>query len=230
MSETSTMNSVPNVFYDLIAFAPPTISLAIGGYVGFGLWNVVSPRDLGGWNVALILLALFFLSYEYGRSAEACSSLIVQWPLALLHKWGLLRSRDFLDTLGDVEGTLGLKLKAGARPGGKWAVYFYALRVDPGVGSDLLKRYAWEKLSRSSAYTFALLLFTSVTIHIVRRWLPANVVGVWQFGTVWFDVTLLVLMIATYYEYYRRNCWNNDLIRKVLAVLSMNAKASDATK
>lgn len=215
------LSSIPNAFYDLIVFASSTVLFVFGLFVGLGLFYSDWFKSFGTANVLLTFTALLFLSYEYGRIAEAWSAVLVQTPLSFLSKYlPFLKSKDFLADLEDVEKSLKLDLLPASRKGGKWTVYFYAMLVCPKLGTDLLKRYAWEKLSRNSAFTFCVLLMPSIICRILLLFkvtLPFT--GSWTFGTWEYSITAFFLTIVTYYEYYRRNCWNNDLLRKVLTVL-----------
>lgn len=224
------LSSIPNVFYDLIVFASSTGLFLVGLLLGLGSFTGDWYESLGAANVLLIFVALLFLSYEYGRIAEAWSAVLVQSPLAFLSKYlPFLKSPDFLANLENVEESLKLESLPASRKGGKWAVYFYAMLVCPKLGTDLLKRYAWEKLSRNSAFTFCILLISSIICKIliwVKFKLPFT--GSWTFGTWEYTVSALVLTCITYYEYYRRNCWNNDLLRKVLSVLYKAEKLKES--
>lgn len=214
-------SSIPNVFYDLIVFASSTALFLVGILLGVGLFEGDWYEGLGAANILLIFAALLFLSYEYGRIAEAWSAVIVQSPLAFLSKYlPFLGSPDFLAELDNVEESLKLESLPASRKGGKWVVYYYAMLVCPKLGTDLLKRYAWEKLSRNSAFTFCILMIISFVCRILL-WCKVELSfgEKWTFGTWEYSIPVLLMACITYYEYYRRNCWNNDLLRKVLTVL-----------
>ena len=224
------LSSIPNAFYDLIVFASSTFTFAIGVFFGVGLYQGDWYKSLGTANVFLIFAALIFLSYEYGRIAEAWSADLVQNPLKFIrNKTRFLNNPDFLADLSDIEEALGLSTLIETRKGGKWTVYFYAMQINPMLGTDLLKRYAWEKLSRNSAFTFCILTIISVISGILNSisFITIPFQGQWTFGSIGYSLISLTLMVFTYYEYYRRNCWNNDLLEKVLPVLY---RAEDLTR
>jgi hypothetical protein len=216
----------PNVFYDLIVFVAPSVLLTTGVVAGLGGWPFVErggiKGDIGATDVLIILLIFVFLGYEYGRLAEALSETVVGRPLRFLsaRHWAF-RNCDFNAILTEEVGKLPVDAPAENRKGSKWTIYFFATLVAPEIGRDLLKRYAWEKLSRSSAMTLALLLTCSVIVLALRFTNVANVhaLGTWGFGSIRYTTALTVLTMATYYEYYKRNCWNNDLLCKTLPVL-----------
>lgn len=212
---------VPNAFYDLIVFTSSTVTFGVGWGVGLGVLTGDRISEARAFDVVLIIAGVLIFGYEYGRIAEAWSSVFVQSPLRFLGKHTrFFRSADFCSEHPSLEADLKLSALSAARPGGKWAAYFYAMVVDPRLGTDLLKRYAWEKLSRNSGFTFCTLFLTSLTCAVLRVTginLPFQ--GHWTFGTARFTAVSAALVILTYYEYYRRNCWNYDLIRRVLPVL-----------
>ncbi len=221
---------IPNAFYDLIVFASSTVLFAGGMFFGLGQHHAEWYKQLGTGNVVLIFAGLLFLSYEYGRIAEAWSAALVQRPLKFLRDHTrLMKNEDFLAPLDKVEGALGLDATKSLRNGGKWAVYFYAMAVNPKLGTDLLKRYAWEKLSRNSAFTFCLLSAISIAAYVADL-LPGVDVplkGGWTFGSLEYSAIVCLMTVVTYAEYYQRNCWNNDLLERVIPVL---AKAADLAK
>jgi hypothetical protein len=226
------LGGIPNVFYDLIVFATPAVLLVAGLTVGLSGVDSLTEAD---WSVStstffLILGAIVFLGYEYGRAAEAWSAYLVQRPLLAIRKrTRLFSSADFC---GSLEAEVaGLGLVQGTRAGDKWTMYFFAFQVNPVLGADLLKRYAWEKLARSSALSLLLLsLAGGVWLLLMGVGLATERHGGFGFGSYEFLVALVPLTLASYIEYYRRNCWNTDLLKKVYPVLveaSRRAAAGD---
>lgn len=211
----------PNAFYDFIVFVGSSLVFAVGLYVGIGGPAQNLLGGLGTFEFVWVLVALIFFGYEYGRIAEAWSYWMVQRPLAFISRHTLfLKNPDFLAETPDEEVVLHLPSFAGARKKNKWTLFFYASLVNPSLGSDLLKRYAWEKLSRNSAFTFCVLLLVSIASGILIHYqIIPPFIGNWTFGTLELGLALGTLTFMTYLEYYQRNCWNNDLLIKVLPVL-----------
>ena len=219
-------SAVPNAFYDLIVFVSPALLFAVGLAIGFAGWPPFAmastkQASIGAVDAALLVLGLLFGGYEYGRLAEALSAPVVQWPLKKARRiLGL--STDFSASMEAESETLGLP---GTFKGSKWTVYFFANLVAPNLGRDLIKRYAWEKLCRSSAFTFQVLLLLSLLALLPSTWLRWPDFGPTGFGSAPFTSICVLSSLLLHFEYYKRNCWNNDLLRRVLPVLRLAGAA-----
>lgn len=227
--------AIPNVFYDLIVFVSPAILLTTGTIVGLGGWPLdalgeAGTKGLGAIDVVLISLGLLFLGYEYGRMAEALSATFVQAPLKWMARRRLVTNPDFNSPHQALCAKLPLELTDSDDQGSKWTLYFFASLVAPAIGRDLLKRYAWEKLSRSSAFTFLLMTATSLTLMTLSRWIVFPEFGGFGFGSVKYTLVAGILTLLTYVEYYKRNCWNNDLLRRTLPVIVYAASSKVGSK
>lgn len=231
----SQLSAIPNVFYDLIVFLTPTATLVAGIVVGVGGIEqipILDRLEVTALNAIALLGLLIVASYEFGRLAEAWSAAVVQTPLrwiaretGRLGRFSVFQDENFCANLKPQVSSLGLPGQSAA--GDKWTLYFYAFLISPGIGSDLLKRYAWEKLARSSGFTLALLFATSVVVGLLSVCgLGPGASGPWTFGSLRLAAAYGALAALTYIEYYRRNCWNNDLLRKVLPVLKEAGRMS----
>lgn len=217
------IGTIPNAFYDLIVFTTPTVLLALGLVVGLSGVDAVQDADpnLSALGVVGLALGILLAGYEYGRAAEAWSADVVQRPIRWLARrdW-LFKNADFCGPLSREVEALGLQSIAGGRTGDKWTLYFYAFLVNEPLGSDLLKRYAWEKLSRSSALSLAILTGINMVWFVGELLGFANRVdGGFGFGSAELTGLTAVMTLGAYVEYYRRNCWNIDLLQKVTPVL-----------
>lgn len=228
---------IPNFFYDLIVFMTPSLSLALGIMSGLGqhgykfLKSQVNLSTTEGFDLALLLILFFFgflfLAYEYGRLAEALSSWISDM-VKYLRKRKILfaREKDYSIPFGDQINKLKLPVKLEDERMDKWTIYFYAMRFQPNIGSDILKRYAWEKLARSSAFTFGILSIISCIVGVLRifqikRLLSYSLLdtGFFGWGSIAYTFFSILMFALTTYEYYRRKSWNNDLLIKILPVI-----------
>jgi hypothetical protein len=211
---------LPNAFYDLIVFSTSSVLLISSLIIGFNISEEPWFVKFLDYNWIVIIIILFFFTYEYGRIAEAWSAIVVQKPLKFLNrKKILLKSNDFLCEELQPEKFLKLNRYTENLNGGKWTIYFYAMLINPSIGSDLMKRYAWEKLSRNSAFTFAVLFIISITCSILSFSGLYVIQTKLSFGCTNINISLFLMVLLTYFEYYQRNCWNNDLIKKVLPIL-----------
>ena len=229
---------IPNVFYDIIVFVTPALVLAAGIGVGLGFEDTVAwlgELEFAGSTTVLVLIGGVFVGYEYGRIAEAWSAILVQRPLIWLHELNFagFNNPDFNCSLAETVAMLPKELldryDEGSPADSKWILYFYSLGAMPELGSDLLKRYAWEKLSRNSAFSVAVLALLSLTIGIGDHfdWWFDDAAPHWSFGRPELSVGLIALTAILYVEYFRRNCWNNDLLRKVTPVVAFLAQSEE---
>jgi hypothetical protein len=217
-------NIAPNIFYDIIVFLTPTITFLFALSIGLHDRITVLARDpafsIDIATMILVGLALFFASYEFGRVAETYSDVFVARPIRWLHKRGwLFKNPDYNVDLSEqvrmtgVDGDLFF-----GRAKSKWTIFFFALEYIPHVGSDLLKRYAWEKLARSSAFAIFLIFMVSVLMygyHLITGYEASP----WAFGSIELTLVSLFLYLVWTFDYYQRNCWNCDLLITTMPVI-----------
>ena len=215
--------NIPNLFYDVIVFLTPTITFLIGVLTGLhNLWMPYIKRDfkIETGVSAVLVLVLFFASYEFGRLAETFSDIFIASPLRALKKRKLLFTNpDFALDLSPQVHLLGIpdKLYFG-RTKSKWSLFFFALQYVPSVGADLLKRYAWEKLARSSAFCGLTLFIISLCVRLVHG-IHGSAFAFMEFGSRSFTLCAVALYILSSVDYYKRNCWNNDLLITTMPVI-----------
>jgi hypothetical protein len=215
---------VPNFFYDFIVYLIPTIGLVLGISLGMtgnvaGLEKIVS--NAGVVEAITTILLLFFASYEYGRLAETYSHFFVGSVISHLSHLGVFKNSDFRRAMTFQVSQLPIKIEQlEGRTADKWSIYFFSYVVNPDIGNDLMKRYAWEKLARSSGFTVLLLFTISVALYVRHN--LENSVSLHDdlsFGGIRYPIVMGCLYVALLIDYYKRNCWNNDLIIKTLPIL-----------
>lgn len=215
----------PNIFYDVIVFLTPTLTLLLGIATGSSsldnVWKFLTTGQGSTLSVLIVSLVVFFVGYEYGRLAETFSDSVVALPLRVLKRLGLLRKGDFGRSLGRQVELLGVELAMfEGRTKSKWSLYFYAMQNAPLLGADLLKRYAWEKLARSAGFSFFLLSMTSAVTIIVNRCGGSSYFSAdFGFGTAKFLLVALILYLLCLVDYYRRNAWNADLLITTIPII-----------
>lgn len=228
----------PNFFYDLIVFMTPSLTLTIAILTGLGNYGfayiagTLGKIKIEGIDSFVLFIFFFFIflfvAYEYGRLAEALS-IWVGDLIRLFRKKGImfLKEKDYNINFKPEIEKLNLHLSLKDDKMGKWTIYFYAMRFTPGIGNDILKRYAWEKLSRSSAFTYGIVFLASIFMVFIRALEIKSLFGYvflntgpFGFGSLVYTLSSFGLMVFTTYEYYRRKSWNNDLLVKVLPVIT----------
>lgn len=230
---------IPNLFYDLIVFLTPSLTFTLCLIIGLGDFAIepieVLADKINSGGVDFIAMALIglvtfiFLAYEYGRLTEALSSWINALIKALRTKGIFFRKNsDFSIDFENEIRKLNLHNMLDPNRMDKWTIFFYAMRFQPRIGADILKRYAWEKLSRSSCFTFLVLLTISLVFKIEFEFRLLRFIGLelldtgnYGFGSLTFTFNSFILFLLTLYEFYRRKSWNNDLLIKVLPVISL---------
>ncbi len=217
---------VPNIFYDVIVFLTPTLTIFIGVVVGFSVYKSIWASIIAGGNATLSvvigILIVFFLGYEYGRLAETYSDVFVGGVIRTLRKkkW-LFNNCDFQRDLSDQVASLGIDLEMFCgRKKSKWSLYFFALEHAPFVGADLLKRYAWEKLARSEAFAFLCLsclslFFVIYNIVMNKKYFASG----FEIGNYCFLIPCILMYIVCLVDYYKRNCWNSDLLITAMPII-----------
>ncbi len=229
------IGNVPNFFYDFIVFFTPTIGMAFG--IAVGLTGSVTAIEsllsqLGLLGAVILFVLLFLASYEYGRLAETFSDFFVVKIIHGLQKLGAFKNSDYRLELSEQVALLPFELSdLKGRTGSKWTLFFFAQYVNPQLGSDLLKRYAWEKLARSSCLTVGLLFLGSFTTHMREIYSSIQLnKSMFQFGGIGFTGVTLVLYFIFLVDFYKRNCWNNDLLITTLPVILANYKSNEQNK
>lgn len=215
-------NPIPNLFYDLIAFLTPTIVLAVGLVIGFSsrfnFAEIVKGVSAIGWVFAI--LGFVTISYGYGRAIEVWSASFVQKPIFILQeKLGWPKDLGF-SWAPDVN-ELGLPTSlTGDAAKNRWTFYFLAFHIDSAIGSDLLKRYAWEKAARSDSLSYMFLALGSLGYRLYATLAKTTIEpGIFGFGSFIYSGVAAFAAIACAAEYYRRNNWNMDLLHKIAPVL-----------
>lgn len=230
---------VPNFFYDLIVFMTPSLTFTLGIIIGLGDYGIkVIRKDLEsvkleGLDSLVIVIFVFilflFIAYEYGRIVEVLSTSISDVITSLRSKRILFTKQGHYNIDFKTEiAKLNLAEMLGHDRIDKWTIYFYAMRFQPAIGSDILKRYAWEKLARSSSFTFGILFCVSILMASTRIFKLESLLGyrfldtgIFGFGSLAFTLGSFVLFTVTCYEFYIRRSWNNDLLAKLLPIIGL---------
>ena len=206
----SLLGSIGLGLYEFIAYfgsASIFSVLAILGFVKFSTVDHVLhiARTLNSYQLTIALLIASVLAYSYGQVASAFSGPAVAGPVSKLARLAKRHaSPDFFLSFDS-------------------AVRAYGLQGELPDGKVIMKRYAREKLARVNTLNAAILLAASV-IAYARRLLPGATYppGLHK-PSLWFVAFVALLVPVFAYEYYKRHCWNNDLLLKVLPAVVSNA-------
>lgn len=227
MSEYQTGVHVPSSFYEIIAYfgsGALCIALFCIGFTertalsAFADWLSVQSAP----QTIALLVVLALVAYTYSQLVSALSAQLIGTPVKFVVGKLKSSSEDFKE---DFTSLVQSHRLAGFLPqkklNNKWTLYFFLLAVVPEIGRDLLKRYAREKLARINATNMLFLLALAIAAKILNLtgwsvYFPLR--HVIQIPTTGFTSICAALLMGFVYEYYKRKCWNNDLLTKVFPV------------
>lgn len=235
MARWKLQDYIPNTFYEVIAYFGSATVLVLLACIGFAEIDFIRrigdfARALKGQELALLCIIVLALVYAYGQLASTLSAPFIADPVGhLVKKLGKRVSPDFRMDFTDVVCQYGLHhCLPDNRVNNKWTLMFHLLVKSPSVGRDMLKRYAREKLARINALNALFMACLSVLTWIpyVRAARTFDALRPYiRTASPWFLLVCAALTAVFSYEYYKRKCWNNDLLVKVLPV-AMGRKES----
>lgn len=223
---------IPNTLYEVIAYFSSGSLFILLGFLSIVEDDATSSITtaffaLDVYEQIAMILVLGILTYIYGQLASTLSAPLIADPVGrLIRRMNKRVSSDFRVNFSSILDSYGLseKIPEGKR-NNKWTLMFYLLLNAPNLGNDLMKRYAREKLARINAFNM-LLLFILTIFSKLSSLLDLDIFySLTKFFKVahpiWFFV-FFILVILYCYEYYKRKCWNNDLLIKVLPIAELS--------
>ncbi|MBU0678979.1 MAG: hypothetical protein KJ626_12785 [Verrucomicrobia bacterium] len=228
MSDNPIERHIPGTIYEIIAcFGSGCLVFMLGALA------VLDPAFVK--RAAKFVLALDFpeqvglmivavtLAYVYGQLSSTLSAPFVADPVGKIVKClGKRASPDFRTGFESAVNAYGLSEKLPQdKRNNKWTLMFYLQAKAPEIGADIMKRYAREKLARINAFNMMVLTLLTLAsllcghLQIGQRF---GVTEILKVANPWWLVLYLALCATYSYEYYKRKCWNNDLLLKVLPV------------
>lgn len=226
MASSALERFVPDIFYEIIAYF-----FSGGLFIALGSLAMVEPDVLK--RIAIYVFSLGLpvqiglvvfagvLTYSYGQLASTLSAPFVADPVGkIVKKISRWTSPDFRIDFSDTVKAYGLSDKLPtSKINNKWTLMFYLNVKVPEIGKDIMKRYAREKLARINAFNMFLLIVLAILSLIGERFQLGQRLGLSAVlraaDPLW--LVLYIVLIAVYsYEYYKRKCWNNDLLIKVM--------------
>ena len=112
----------------------------------------------------------------------------------------------------------------------KWTLIFHIINVAPAIGTDIVKRQARERLARINAFNMIAITIVC-TVGVIIRSLDSEIFqqynDILKVPSAYFIVICFLFSLIFSYEYYKRRCWNNDLLIKVLPTIDSNTRQPD---
>ena len=219
---------IPSTLYEIIAyFCSGILFVALGSVA---MLDQVTLKKVTTYLFTLDLheqigltVLLGILTYAYGQLSSTLSAPFIADPVSkFVKKLGRWTSSDFKTDFSNAVTSYGLADNLpSSKVNNKWTLMFYLQVKHPEIGKDIMKRYAREKLARINAFNMLLLTFLAIISIIGKDFGMGQKLGlgnVLQATNIWWIIIYIILVITYSYEYYKRKCWNNDLLLKVLPV------------
>ena len=232
MSEPSaTQDAVSNVnssLYEIVVYFGSTSLAVILASVSLVkpsvlLGAVAWIATLGAAQQIVLLLVSATVAYVYGQLASTLSSTLIGRQIRRLSR--LLPQKyteDYLYDFTEAVERLGFKDRLPPEKiNNKWTLLFFVRSKNPGIARDLSKQQMRERLARLNALNILLLLTLNLShiliIHSGYQLPPTSILK--EIVSPYWVGVFAVLLLLFSYEFYKRACWNNDLIVKVLPVV-----------
>jgi hypothetical protein len=179
---------------------------------------------LSGSEQFVLLIVLGTVTYVYGQFASALSSSVIGVPISRLAKrfpkWA---SSDFDYDFSALVSSCSLDVDLPSKKrNNKWTLIYFIITKTPNIGSDIIKRQARERLARINATNMLFLAVLSM-FGFLARWtglstqLPLR--DALRVPSPWYVALCMLLAAAFAFEYYKRRCWNNDLLVKIFPAI-----------
>ncbi len=226
-NSSSDFSLLPATLYEVIAYFGSGALVLVLFSIGYA--DRAALKTIAGFlestkapEKILLFIFLGVLTYGYGQLSSTFSGILVGAPVSrIVKRLGARASADFRMDLTPIVEAYGLH--RGLPPqkvNNKWTLLFYLQVVNPDIGRDLLKRYAREKLARINSLNMLVLTVIGIIGVLFRMigigsWIPLQDSLQWPSG--WFVVFCLILTVLFSFEFYKRKCWNRDLLVKVMA-------------
>lgn len=175
-------------------------------------------------EVMVLLIVVGTVTYVYGQLASALSATVIGVPISRLVKRFPKRiSSDFEYNFSALVSSCSLDVDLPTRKrNNKWTLIYFIITKAPNVGRDIIKRQARERLARINATNMLFLAVPSMFV-LLAKWtglsIHLSLQGVLRVPSPWFVALCMLLAAAFAFEYYKRRCWNNDLLVKILPAI-----------
>lgn len=180
--------------------------------------------SLGALNTpekVLLVVAAGTVTYVYGQLASALSSTIIGSTVSgFANRYPNRLSGDFNFNFSNIVEQCGLTdgLPA-SKHNSKWTIIYFIISAAPYLGRDVLNRQARERLARINATNMlflATLSLLGLLLNAIGFRPPEDILSLVRVPSLTFALVCIALGIVFTYEFYKRKCWNNDIIVKIL--------------
>jgi len=211
-------------FYEYITFVASSMLFSVLFFLGIAQYNYVTGEfsfiiDISEISTGIVVLGFiifYLISHIYGQTISAVSEKIIGKPLKWLNK-KVLKHQDFKGSFKHITSKIDvINNLPENKKNNKWTIIYYILSKNQDVGTDLLRRYAREKVSRVNSMNFLILLLVSIfaKFHPLCQGEDCHSVFYYWITT----IILFICFLISCYEYFQRKCWNSDLIIKTAPV------------
>jgi hypothetical protein len=172
----------------------------------------------------VLLIVVGTVTYVYGQLASALSATVIGVPIArLTRRFSKRTSSDFDYDFSALVSSCALDVDLPIKKrNNKWTLIYFIITKTPNVGRDIIKRQARERLARINATNMLFLAVLSM-FGLLAKWtglsthLPLR--DVLRVPSPSYVALCMLLGAAFAFEYYKRRCWNNDLLVKILPAI-----------
>jgi hypothetical protein len=222
---TKSYRSIPDAFYDIIVYMGSSI-------VFFFFLITIAPIEellediVYRWGLLdkiILVVAAVAFGYIYGQLASTLSYHFVKRPMnRIVRRFRLKSSSDYFfdypSLLEDFEMFDRIDVKKKDR--NYWTLIYYIKMIHPDVGSDMVKRYARCKLARIGAFNFLVLIVLAISLFASGIATSENAFLPGYLDPIAIVGVLLLLLVASWFEFYQRQSWFGDFLVKVYIAFS----------
>ncbi|WP_420601503.1 hypothetical protein [Flagellimonas sp.] len=211
-------------FYEYITFVASSMLFSVLLMIGLSqydstdgeLFFLMDKTKLTTGISVLVIFIFLMISHIYGQTVSALSEKVIGKPLKWINK-KIIKHPDFKGKYDKIVAKIDTSsLVPNSKKNNKWTLLYFILSKNKDVGTDLMKRYAREKVSRINSMNFLILFLLSIWVKIFpvygEKFYP-SLFSLWSTS-----IILLIVFLIFCYEYFQRRCWNSDLLTKSIAV------------
>ena len=176
-------------------------------------------RSLNAAELTILVIIAVTIAYVYGQFASALSASVIGGSVSRFAR--KFHPKGWHDYNYDFTSLVASFFTEDNhipdnKKNNRWTLVYLVIVMTPAIGADILKRQARERLARINSMNMALLMTASMAASIVSA---LGMLPGFHPPSMWFAALCAVLSCLFAYEYYKRRCWNNDLLVKILPAI-----------